>query len=80
MEAIRAERHTAPLLNALSSERDAWRALALEALADLRELRKALLPDAGVESEPGVVPKTTREVDAARARALREAEQEEVGA
>lgn len=62
---------------AAEQDRDQWRELALEALADLRELRKALLPASGVEAVPGVDPKTTREMDAARARALREQDAEQ---
>lgn len=61
----------------LRVSRDQWRELALEALADLRELRKAVLAPPGEDAVPGVDPKTTREADAERARSLRERQDEE---
>lgn len=67
----------APVLNELRASRDQWRELALEALADLRELRKAVLAPPGEDAVPGVDPKTTREADAERARSLRERQEEE---
>lgn len=61
----------------LTLARDQWRELALEALADLRELRKAVLAPPGEDAVPGVDPKTTREADAERARQMRERQEEE---
>jgi hypothetical protein len=59
----------------LQASRDQWRELALEALAEMREMRMRLLPAAGIEAEPGVDPKTTRDADAVRVRQLREQEE-----
>lgn len=60
-----------------NASRDQWRELAFQALADLRELRKAVLAPPGEDAVPGVDPKTTREADAERARSLRERQEEE---
>lgn len=63
-----------------NASRDQWRELALEAMADLRELRKAALAAPGEDAVPGVDPKTTRDADAERARAMREQQGEEEAA
>lgn len=78
-EAVRAvmDGFVAHHARAAEVSRDQWRELALEALADLRELRKAVLAPPGEDAVPGVDPKTTREADAERARALRERQDEE---